>query len=57
MQIGMAAQTCTRMQSTQFTSVFSYAGMPYADAEKNLRLFAAEALPRLQRQEALAAAD
>ena len=40
--------TCERMQSETFTGVFSYAGMPYADAEKNLRLFASRCLPELQ---------
>jgi alkanesulfonate monooxygenase SsuD/methylene tetrahydromethanopterin reductase-like flavin-dependent oxidoreductase (luciferase family) len=34
-----------------FSAVFSYGGMPNAEAERNLRLFAAEVLPKLQRQE------
>ena len=29
--------------------MFSYAGMPYEDAERNLRLFATEVMPQLQR--------
>jgi hypothetical protein len=28
--------------------VFSYAGMPLAEAERNMRLFARSVLPRLQ---------
>ncbi|MGH7786331.1 MAG: LLM class flavin-dependent oxidoreductase [Candidatus Binatia bacterium] len=31
-----------------YNGVFSYAGMPYADAERNMRLFAREVMPRLQ---------
>ena len=31
-----------------FSGVFSYAGMPHADAEANMRLFAAKVMPRLQ---------
>jgi hypothetical protein len=41
-------KTCERMGSDTFTGVFSYAGMPYAEAERNLRLFAAEVLKPLQ---------
>ncbi len=48
-------KTCERMGSNQFTTVFSYAGMAWADAEKNLRCFAAEVLPGLQRLDARAA--
>ena len=55
MCIDRIRQTCGRMKSNQFTTVFSYAGMPFADAEKNLRTFAAEVLPALQREEAMAA--
>jgi len=29
--------------------VFSYAGMPHEEAERNMRLFAREVLPELQR--------
>jgi hypothetical protein len=28
--------------------MFSYAGMPYEDAEQNLRLFASDVAPRLK---------
>jgi alkanesulfonate monooxygenase SsuD/methylene tetrahydromethanopterin reductase-like flavin-dependent oxidoreductase (luciferase family) len=42
-------KTTDRMGSDQFTCVFSYAGMPYAEAERNLRLFAHEVMPKLQR--------
>ena len=31
-----------------YNGVFSYAGMPYADAERSMRLFARTVLPRLQ---------
>ena len=34
-----------------FIPVFSYGGMPHDVAERNLRLFAAEVMPKLQRQE------
>jgi hypothetical protein len=32
-----------------FVGVFSYAGMPIADAESNMRLFAAQVLPELKK--------
>ncbi|MGH9022356.1 MAG: LLM class flavin-dependent oxidoreductase [Acidimicrobiia bacterium] len=32
-----------------FVAVCSYAGMPYSEAERNLRLFAGEVLPQLER--------
>jgi alkanesulfonate monooxygenase SsuD/methylene tetrahydromethanopterin reductase-like flavin-dependent oxidoreductase (luciferase family) len=41
-------KTLDRMGSETFTGVFSYAGMPYDEAERNLRLFASEVLPPLQ---------
>src|SRR5262249_31676252 len=34
-----------------FIAVFSYGGMPHEEAERNLRLFAAEVMPKLQREE------
>jgi len=34
-----------------FIAVFSYGGMPHDAAERNLRLFASEVMPKLQRQE------
>jgi len=37
-----------RLGAETFTGVFSYAGMPYDMAEKNLRLFASEVMPRLK---------
>ena len=40
--------TCERMGSETFVSVFSYAGMPYERAEQNLRLFAEKTLPELR---------
>jgi hypothetical protein len=42
-------KTADRMGSEHFTCVFSYAGMPYAESERNLRLFANEVMPSLQR--------
>ena len=35
-----------------FLPAFSYAGMPYDEAERNIRLFAKEVLPELRRWEA-----
>jgi alkanesulfonate monooxygenase SsuD/methylene tetrahydromethanopterin reductase-like flavin-dependent oxidoreductase (luciferase family) len=35
-----------------FNGVFSYAGMPWADAERNMRLFAEKVMPRLKALEA-----
>ena len=37
-----------RIGSDSFAGVFNYAGMPFEEAERNLRLFAAEVKPRLQ---------
>lgn len=37
-----------RTGNSHYVGVFSYAGMPYDEAERNLRLFAAEVLPALQ---------
>jgi alkanesulfonate monooxygenase SsuD/methylene tetrahydromethanopterin reductase-like flavin-dependent oxidoreductase (luciferase family) len=31
-----------------YVGVFSYAGMPLAEAERNMRLFASRVMPRLQ---------
>jgi alkanesulfonate monooxygenase SsuD/methylene tetrahydromethanopterin reductase-like flavin-dependent oxidoreductase (luciferase family) len=44
-----------RVGSETFVGVFSYAGMPYDEAERNLRLFAAEVMPALQKSPATAA--
>jgi alkanesulfonate monooxygenase SsuD/methylene tetrahydromethanopterin reductase-like flavin-dependent oxidoreductase (luciferase family) len=38
----------TRMGADTFVGVFSYAGMPYDEAERNLRLFAKSVMPALQ---------
>ena len=38
-----------RVGSDTFVGVFSYAGMPYEEAERNVRLFAAEVLPALRK--------
>ncbi len=56
MCIDRIRQTCEKTQSNAFTSVFSYAGMPYDEAERNLRLFAAKVLPALQNDVESAAA-
>ncbi len=37
-----------RIGAEGFIGVFSYAGMPWADAEQSMRLFAKEVMPRLQ---------
>jgi alkanesulfonate monooxygenase SsuD/methylene tetrahydromethanopterin reductase-like flavin-dependent oxidoreductase (luciferase family) len=37
-----------------FVGVFSYAGMPYDEAERNMRLFAAEVMPALQKDSSAA---
>ncbi|HZP35930.1 MAG TPA: LLM class flavin-dependent oxidoreductase [Methylomirabilota bacterium] len=38
-----------RTGNSHYVGVFSYAGMPYEEAERNLRLFAGEVMPELQR--------
>jgi hypothetical protein len=38
-----------RTGNSHFIGVFSYAGMPYDEAERNMRLFAREVVPALQR--------
>ncbi len=38
-----------RVGNDHFVGVFSYAGMPYEEAERNLRLFAKEVMPELQK--------
>lgn len=38
-----------RVGCEQFNAVFSYAGMPAAEAERNMRLFASAVMPELQR--------
>ncbi|MEQ8267838.1 MAG: LLM class flavin-dependent oxidoreductase [Parvibaculum sp.] len=43
------AETSARIHSDHFTGVFSYAGMAYEDAERNLKLFAKKVMPELQR--------
>lgn len=39
---------CDRIGSDSFNGVFSYAGMPWDEAERNMSLFASDVLPRLQ---------
>jgi alkanesulfonate monooxygenase SsuD/methylene tetrahydromethanopterin reductase-like flavin-dependent oxidoreductase (luciferase family) len=38
-----------RVGNETFVGVFSYAGMPYDEAERNMRLFARDVMPALQR--------
>ncbi len=38
-----------RLGSSAFSGVFSYAGMPWEEAERNMRLFAGEVRPELQK--------
>ncbi len=38
-----------RVGNDMFVGVFSYAGMPYDEAERNLRLFASQVMPALQK--------
>ncbi len=38
-----------RVNANHFTGVFSYAGMPWEDAEKSLTLFAEEVMPELKK--------
>ncbi|MBL6852558.1 MAG: LLM class flavin-dependent oxidoreductase [Alphaproteobacteria bacterium] len=45
-----------KLGAETFTGVFSYAGMPYAMAEENLRLFASDVLPRLKAHQRVKAA-
>jgi alkanesulfonate monooxygenase SsuD/methylene tetrahydromethanopterin reductase-like flavin-dependent oxidoreductase (luciferase family) len=46
-----------RINADHFTGVFSYAGMPYDEAERNMRLFAAEVMPELKKLAPLSAGD
>ena len=46
----------TRTGAGSFNGVFSYAGMPWAEAERNIRLFASDVLPRLKQAGAVAQA-
>src|SRR5213594_2362282 len=45
-----------RTGNSHYVGVFSYAGMPYDEAERNLRLFAREVMPELQKRSPGAAA-
>ena len=38
-----------RTGNSHFVGVFSYAGMPYEEAERNMRLFAAEVMPAVKK--------
>ncbi len=46
----------SRVGNDTFVGVFSYAGMDYAEAERNMRLFAKEVMPQLQQLGPAAAA-
>src|SRR5258705_9139769 len=37
-----------RTGNSHYVGVFSYAGMPYDEAERNIRLFASEVMPALK---------
>jgi alkanesulfonate monooxygenase SsuD/methylene tetrahydromethanopterin reductase-like flavin-dependent oxidoreductase (luciferase family) len=50
------ADFTNKLGAETFTGVFSYAGMPYDMAEKSLRLFASDVLPRLKAHEPVKAA-
>ena len=41
--------TQKRIGNDTFVCAFSYAGMPYEECERNMRLFAREVMPELQR--------
>jgi alkanesulfonate monooxygenase SsuD/methylene tetrahydromethanopterin reductase-like flavin-dependent oxidoreductase (luciferase family) len=45
-----------RTGNSHYVGVFSYAGMPYDDAERNMRLFANEVMPQLKKLEVTAPA-
>jgi alkanesulfonate monooxygenase SsuD/methylene tetrahydromethanopterin reductase-like flavin-dependent oxidoreductase (luciferase family) len=38
-----------RVGCDSYVGVFSYAGMPYDDAERSMRLFAAKVMPELKK--------
>jgi len=38
-----------RTGNSHYVGVFSYAGMPYDEAERNLRLFAKDVMPALKK--------
>jgi alkanesulfonate monooxygenase SsuD/methylene tetrahydromethanopterin reductase-like flavin-dependent oxidoreductase (luciferase family) len=46
-----------RVHADHFNAVFSYAGMPYDDAERSMRMFAAEVMPEVKRLPPLPSAD
>jgi alkanesulfonate monooxygenase SsuD/methylene tetrahydromethanopterin reductase-like flavin-dependent oxidoreductase (luciferase family) len=45
-----------RTGNSHYVGVFSYAGMPYDEAERNIRYFAKEVMPQLQKLDSTAAA-
>ncbi len=44
-----------RVRANSFVGIFSYAGMPHAEAERNMRLFARAVLPELKKLDAVPA--
>jgi len=50
------ADIAARTGNSHFVGVFSYAGMPYDEAERNMRLFARTVMPEVQRLEPAAVA-
>jgi alkanesulfonate monooxygenase SsuD/methylene tetrahydromethanopterin reductase-like flavin-dependent oxidoreductase (luciferase family) len=46
-----------RTANSHYVGVFSYAGMPYDEAERNMRLFAAEVMPEVRKLAVVPPAD
>jgi alkanesulfonate monooxygenase SsuD/methylene tetrahydromethanopterin reductase-like flavin-dependent oxidoreductase (luciferase family) len=44
-----SADVLKRVGANRFIPVFSYAGMPYEEAERNMKLFASEVMPEVKR--------
>ena len=44
----MHIENANRIGAETYVGVFSYAGMPWDEAERNVRLFAESAMPKLQ---------
>ena len=47
--VAKIADIASRTGNSHFVGVFSYAGMPYEEAERNMRLFARTVMPEVQR--------
>ena len=46
-----AADILKRVGAERFVSVFSYAGMSFAESDRNMKLFARDVMPELQKLE------